>query len=182
MRSIIAWPAPHAQNTEAAHGSALGDDEVAATKRVLGFDPEKSFEVADEVLAHTRKALDRGREAQGRVGEGLPRLAHRQPERAAEFDRIAASELPAGWEEQLPAFETGKGVATRAASGKVLAGARRGHPRAVGRLRRPRRAPTTPRSTRHSSFLPDGQPAAGRRPVRPHASTSASASTPWPRP
>ena len=60
MRSIIAWPAPNAQNTEAAHGSALGDDEVAATKRVLGFDPEQSFEVSDEVIAHTREALAAG--------------------------------------------------------------------------------------------------------------------------
>lgn len=66
MRTIIAWPAPNAQNTEASHGSALGADEIAATKRVLGFDPERSFEVADEVLAHTRRALDRGAEAQDR--------------------------------------------------------------------------------------------------------------------
>ncbi|PSM42225.1 transketolase [Streptomyces dioscori] len=120
MRSIIAWPAPNAQNTEAAHGSALGDDEVAATKRVLGFDPEKSFEVADEVLAHSRKALDRGREAKAEWEKGFAAWRTANPERAAEFDRIAAGELPAGWEEKLPVFETGKGVATRAASGKVL--------------------------------------------------------------
>ncbi|QIY70350.1 transketolase [Streptomyces sp. RLB1-33] len=120
MRSIIAWPAPHAQNTEAAHGSALGEDEVAATKRVLGFDPEKSFEVAAEVLAHTRQALDRGREAKAEWEKGFQEWRTAQPERAAEFDRIAACELPAGWEEKLPAFEAGKGVATRAASGKVL--------------------------------------------------------------
>ncbi|MER5902217.1 transketolase [Streptomyces mirabilis] len=120
MRSIIAWPAPHAQNTEAAHGSALGEDEVAATKRVLGFDPEKSFEVADEVLAHTRTALDRGREAKAEWEKGFQEWRAAQPERAAEFDRIAACELPVGWEEKLPAFEAGKGVATRAASGKVL--------------------------------------------------------------
>ncbi|BCL31452.1 transketolase [Streptomyces aurantiacus] len=120
MRSIIAWPAPHAQNTEAAHGSALGADEVAATKRVLGFDPEQSFEVADEVLAHARKALDRGREAKAEWEKGFAAWRTANPERAAEFDRIAAAELPAGWEEKLPVFETGKGVATRAASGKVL--------------------------------------------------------------
>ncbi|MER7346874.1 transketolase [Streptomyces aurantiacus] len=120
MRSIIAWPAPNAQNTEAAHGSALGDDEVAATKRVLGFDPERSFEVSDEVLAHTREALDRGREAKATWEKGFAAWRTQQPERAAEFDRIAAGELPAGWEEKLPVFETGKGVATRAASGKVL--------------------------------------------------------------
>ncbi|MFF1446702.1 transketolase [Streptomyces sp. NPDC058274] len=120
MRSIIAWPAPHAQNTEAAHGSALGEDEVAATKRVLGFDPEKSFDVSDEVLAHTRAALDRGREAKAEWEKGFAAWRTANPERAAEFDRVAATELPAGWEEKVPAFEAGKAVATRAASGKVL--------------------------------------------------------------
>ncbi|MEV8526993.1 MULTISPECIES: transketolase [unclassified Streptomyces] len=120
MRSIIAWPAPHAQNTEAAHGSALGDDEVAATKRVLGFDPEKSFEVSDEVLAHTREALDRGREARAAWEKTFAAWRTANPERAAEFDRINAGELPEGWESHLPVFEPGKGVATRAASGKVL--------------------------------------------------------------
>ncbi|NUK65572.1 transketolase [Streptomyces lunaelactis] len=119
-RSIIAWPAPHAQNTEAAHGSALGDEEVAATKRVLGFDPEKSFEVSDEVLSHTREALDRGREAKGEWEKTFAAGRTANPERAAEFDRIRAAELPAGWEEKLPEFEPGKGVATRAASGKIL--------------------------------------------------------------
>ncbi|MGI5399785.1 transketolase [Streptomyces sp. CA-135486] len=119
-RSIIAWPAPHAQNTEAAHGSALGDEEVAATKRVLGFDPEKSFEVSDEVLAHTREALDRGREAKGEWEKTFAAWRTANPERAAEFDRIRSTELPAGWEDQLPEFETGKSVATRAASGKIL--------------------------------------------------------------
>ncbi|MGW0734722.1 transketolase [Streptomyces sp. NPDC002851] len=119
-RSIIAWPAPHAQNTEAAHGSALGDDEVAATKRVLGFDPEQSFEVADEVIAHTRKAVDRAREDRAEWEKSLQEWRTANPERAADFDRINAGELPTGWEEKLPEFETGKGVATRAASGKVL--------------------------------------------------------------
>ncbi|SFX00732.1 transketolase [Streptomyces atratus] len=119
-RSIIAWPAPHAQNTEASHGSALGDEEVAATKKVLGFDPEKAFEVADEVIAHTREALDRGREARGEWEKSFAAWRTANPERAAEFDRISAGELPAGWEDRLPVFEPGKGVATRAASGKVL--------------------------------------------------------------
>ncbi|MER5383517.1 transketolase [Streptomyces sp. NPDC002688] len=120
MRSIIAWPAPNAQNTEAAHGSALGDDEVAATKRILGFDPDKSFDVAAEVLAHTRQALDRGAQAKAEWEKGYAAWRTANPERAAEYDRIAATELPAGWEEKLPVFEAGKGVATRAASGKVL--------------------------------------------------------------
>ncbi|WP_432076143.1 transketolase [Streptomyces wuyuanensis] len=120
VRSIIAWPAPNAQNTEAAHGAALGDDEVAATKRVLGFDPEKSFEVSDEVIRHTRQALDRGRTERDAWEKAFAEWRAANPERAAEFDRVRAGELPAGWEEKLPVFETGKAVATRAASGKVL--------------------------------------------------------------
>ncbi|MFC8509291.1 transketolase [Streptomyces sp. NPDC057411] len=120
MRSIIAWPAPNAQNTEAAHGSALGDEEIAATKRVLGFDPEQTFEVTDEVIAHTRALGDRGREARAAWEKSLAEWRTANPERAAEFDRIQANELPAGWEEKLPVFEAGKGIATRAASGKVL--------------------------------------------------------------
>ncbi|MER6092202.1 transketolase [Streptomyces bluensis] len=120
MRSIIAWPAPNAQNTEAAHGSALGEAEVAATKRVLGFDPDQHFEVAGEVLAHTRQLGERGREVRARWEKQLQEWRSNNPERAAEFDRISAGELPKGWESQLPVFEAGKGVATRAASGKVL--------------------------------------------------------------
>ncbi|MFJ3838660.1 transketolase [Streptomyces sp. NPDC090054] len=119
-RSIIAWPAPHAQGTEASHGSALGDDEVAATKRVLGFDPEQTFEVSDEVIAHTRALGDRGRDARAAWEKDFSAWRTANPERAASFDRIEANELPEGWEDKLPVFEPGKGVATRAASGKVL--------------------------------------------------------------
>ncbi|MPY62253.1 transketolase [Streptomyces spongiae] len=120
MRTIIAWPAPDAQNTEAAHGSALGEDEVAATKRVLGFNPDETFQVADEVLAHTRQALDRGAEAHVAWGKQLDEWRSTTPERAQLFDRVVAGRLPEGWEQALPAFEEGASVATRAASGKVL--------------------------------------------------------------
>jgi transketolase len=120
MRTIIAWPAPNAQNTEAAHGSALGADEVAATKRVLGFDPARTFEVADEVLAHSRKALDRGADAHAAWDKQISVWRGEQPERARLFDRIVAGQLPEGWESAIPVFEEGKSVATRAASGKVL--------------------------------------------------------------
>ncbi|MFJ3617042.1 transketolase [Streptomyces iakyrus] len=120
MRTIIAWPAPNARNTEASHGSALGEDEVAATKRLLGFDPEQSFEVADEVLAHTRRALDRGAEAHAAWDKRIAAWRGDNPERAATFDRVSKGELPEGWQDALPVFEPGKAVATRAASGKVL--------------------------------------------------------------
>ena len=120
MRTIIAWPAPNARDTEASHGSALGEDEVAATKRLLGFDPEQTFEVADEVLAHTRRALDRGAEARTAWDKRIAAWRSDNPERAATFDRVSKGELPEGWEDALPVFEPGKAVATRAASGKVL--------------------------------------------------------------
>ncbi|MDT3396064.1 transketolase [Streptomyces sp. B1866] len=119
-RTIIAWPAPKAQNTEAAHGSALGADEVAATKRVLGFDPERHFAVEDEVLAHVRGAVERGREAHAAWDKRLQEWRDDNPARAAEFDRISAGELPEGWESVLPVFEAGASVATRKASGQVL--------------------------------------------------------------
>jgi transketolase len=120
MRTVIAWPAPNARNTEASHGSALGEEEVAATKRVLGFDPEKTFEVSDEVLAHTRGALDRGAQAHAAWDKRIAAWRAGDPERAATFDRVGKGELPEGWEDALPVFEPGKAVATRAASGKVL--------------------------------------------------------------
>ncbi|MGK5627373.1 transketolase [Streptomyces sp. URMC 123] len=119
-RTIIAWPAPNAQNTEASHGSALGEEEVAATKRVLGFDPEKHFEVADEVLAHARDVVARGRDAHSRWKKQFEDWRTANPERAAEFDRIDAGRLPEGWEKAIPVFPAGKAVATRKASGEVL--------------------------------------------------------------
>ncbi|MFJ4948306.1 transketolase [Streptomyces sp. NPDC088760] len=120
MRTIIAWPAPNARNTEASHGSALGEDEIAATKRLLGFDPERTFEVADEVLEHTRRALDRGAEEHAAWDKRIAEWRAAQPERAELFDRVSKGELPEGWEQSIPVFEEGKSVATRAASGKVL--------------------------------------------------------------
>ncbi|QLH21074.1 transketolase [Streptomyces sp. Rer75] len=119
-RTIIAWPAPNAQNTEASHGSALGADEVAATKRVLGFDPEQHFQVDTEVINHARGLVDRGREAHAAWDKKLQEWRNNNPARAAEFDRITAGELPEGWESALPVFEAGKDVATRKASGQVL--------------------------------------------------------------
>src|SRR3989440_304142 len=119
-RTIIAWPAPNAQNTEAAHGSALGAAEVAATKKVLGFDPEEHFPVEDAVLKHARAVADRGREAHATWDKRFAQWRTAQPQRAAEFDRIAVGELPDGWEKAVPVFEPGKQVATRKASGEVL--------------------------------------------------------------
>jgi transketolase len=121
LRTIIAWPAPHAHNTGAAHGSALGDDEVAATKKVLGFDPDKTFEVSDEVLGHTRGLVDRGKVAEAEWDERFAAWREANPERSALFDRLATRTLPDGWTDALPTFPADeKGLATRKASGAVI--------------------------------------------------------------
>ncbi len=121
LRTIIGYPAPTKMNTGGVHGSALGADEVAATKKILGFDPDKSFEVADEVIAHTRKLVDRGREAHSSWQADFDAWAQREPERKALLDRLIAGTLPDGWDADLPYWEPGsKAVATRAASGDVL--------------------------------------------------------------
>ncbi|MHA6668140.1 transketolase [Homoserinimonas sp. A447] len=120
LRTIIGWPSPGKMNTGKIHGSALGGDELAAVKRVLGFDPEKTFDVADEVLEHTRKAIDRGADAHAEWDTRFEAWATANPERKQLHDRILSGELPAGVEDALPVFEAGKDVSTRAASGKVL--------------------------------------------------------------
>ena len=116
LRTIIGWPAPKLQNTGKAHGSALGVEEVAATKKILGFDPEKNFEIADDVLAHPRAVGERGAAARAEWGKGYEAWRAANPQRAADFDRIQRRELPAGWDEKLPAFPAGKDIATRKAS------------------------------------------------------------------
>jgi len=121
LRTIIGYPAPTKMNTGGVHGSALGADEVAATKEILGFDPEKNFDVAEEVIAHTRKLVDRGREAHTTWQVDFDAWAQREPERKALLDRLISGRLPEGWDADLPHWEPGsKAVATRAASGDVL--------------------------------------------------------------
>jgi transketolase len=121
LRTIIGFPAPTKMNTGKAHGSALGDDEVAEVKKVLGFDPEQSFQVDDEVLAHAREVVDRGRVAHEEWKKSFEEWAAREPERKELLDRLLGRDLPVGWEKALPSWEPDpKGVATRKASGEVL--------------------------------------------------------------
>ncbi|KAA1429258.1 transketolase [Nocardioides antri] len=121
LRTIIAWPAPNAQNTEAAHGSALGADEVAATKKLLGFDPERTFEVPDDVIEHTRSLLERGKAWGAEWDRRYDEWAAAHQEQAALLHRMKGRALPEGIEAALPSFPADpKGVATRSASGKVI--------------------------------------------------------------
>ncbi len=121
LDTIIAWPAPNMQGMESTHGSALGDEEVAATKKVLGWDPEQTFEVPDEVLAHTRKLRERGAAWGAEWDEKYAAWSSANPDSATLLHRLKARELPEGLAEALPTFEAdAKGVATRAASGKVI--------------------------------------------------------------
>lgn len=120
LKTIIGWPAPKKQNTGKIHGSALGAEELAATKEVLGFDPERSFEVADEVIAHTRKAVERGAAEHAEWQKGFDAWAAANPDRKKLLDRVLSGKLPDGVQEALPVFPSDKEVSTRAASGKVL--------------------------------------------------------------
>ncbi|WP_204080559.1 transketolase [Mycobacterium riyadhense] len=122
LRTIIGYPAPNLMNTGKAHGAALGDEEVAAVKRILGFDPDKTFEVREDVITHTRGLVARGKEAHEAWQQGFEAWAQREPERKALLDRLLAQKLPDGWDADLPHWEAGsKALATRAASGAVLA-------------------------------------------------------------
>ena len=120
LKTIIGWPSPKKQNSGKIHGSALGAEELAAVKKVLGFDPEKTFDVDPAVLAHTRKAVDRGTAAHAQWNVQFDAWAAANPDRKVLLDRILSGDLPEGVEEALPVFEAGKEVSTRAASGKVL--------------------------------------------------------------
>ena len=121
LRTIIGYPAPKLMNTGKAHGAALGDEEVAAVKQILGFDPDKTFEVREDLIAHTRKLVERGKEAHEKWQPAFEAWAQREPERKALLDRLIAQKLPDDWDADIPHWEPGsKALATRAASGEVL--------------------------------------------------------------
>jgi transketolase len=122
LRTIIGWPSPGKQNTGGIHGSKLGGDELAALKRELGLDPEVSFHIDDDVLAHTRAVAEHQAGARKEWEQAYTAWREANAEGAALLDRLTKHELPEGWTDSLPEFpaDTEKGIATRAASGKVL--------------------------------------------------------------
>jgi len=120
MKTVIAWPAPKLRNTAKSHGSALGDEEIAATKVELGLNPEEKFAMPDDVLAHIRQVKDRGAALRSQWNQRFESWKAANSDKAALLDRLIKRDLPSGWESVLPVFESGKDVATRAASGKVI--------------------------------------------------------------
>lgn len=120
LHTIIGWPSPNKQDTGSIHGSALGADELASLKQVLGFNSDKHFIIDDQVLAHTRQLRSRSAVERATWQTMFDEWAARSPERKALFDRMERGELPEGLESALPTFEAGTSVATRSASGKVL--------------------------------------------------------------
>ena len=120
MHSIIAWPAPKLRGTGKSHGSALGDEEIAATKKELGLNPDEKFAMPDDVFAHVRAVKARGAAKRKEWDSRFEQWKKAHPDRASLLKRLVARELPAGWEATLPTFEAGKDVATRTASGHVI--------------------------------------------------------------
>jgi transketolase len=119
IRTIIGWPAPNKQNTGKVHGSALGAEELAGLKSVLGFDPTKNFQVSDAVISYTRGFRDRSRDVLTQWESNFQTWRKSNPENAVLFDRLENGELP-DLDSVLPVFDAGTDVSTRAASGKVL--------------------------------------------------------------
>uniref|UniRef100_UPI00404ACDDA transketolase n=1 Tax=Candidatus Planktophila sp. TaxID=2175601 RepID=UPI00404ACDDA len=120
MHSVIAWPAPKLRGTAKSHGSALGDEEIAATKKELGLNPDEKFAMPAEVFAHVRAVKDRGAAAHAAWNKKFDAWSAANPENAQMLTRLQKRELPTGWDSSLPVFEAGKDLATRAASGHVI--------------------------------------------------------------
>ena len=121
LRTIIGWPAPTLQNSGKAHGSALGEQEVAATKAIMGLDAHATFQLPDDVLSHAREVVTRGRALHATWQESYDAWAAASPDGVALLTRMSTRALPAGWQDALPSWPAdAKGIATRKASGEVL--------------------------------------------------------------
>jgi transketolase len=120
LKSVIAWPAPKAQGTASSHGAALGDEEVAATKVALGLNPQESFAMPADVLAHARLVKDRAAKVRKEWDAKFVIWQSTHPEQSKLLQRLRTKALPTGWDADIPTFAPGKDVATRAASGQVI--------------------------------------------------------------
>ncbi len=122
MHSVIAWPAPKAQGTAKSHGSALGDAEIAETKKILGLNPDENFAMPTALLDHVRQVKNRGAAIRGEWDAQFANWSSKNPDKVQLLTRLRSRKLPAGWEEAIPTFEAGKEIATRKASGDVIQG------------------------------------------------------------
>ncbi|WP_459586982.1 transketolase [Corynebacterium camporealensis] len=120
VKTVIGYPAPNKMNTGGVHGAALGDEEVAATKEILGFDPEQHFHIDDEVIAHTRKLVDRGADKHAEWQKKFDAWAEKNSEAKELFDRLQARELPENFAAELPTWDADESVATRKASSAAI--------------------------------------------------------------
>ena len=120
MHSVIAWPAPKAKNTAESHGSALGAEEIAATKVLLGLNPKEDFAAPADVMTHVRQVKARGAALRKSWDASFATWKAGSADRAKLLERLISKELPLGWDKDLPVFAPGKDVATRKASGDVI--------------------------------------------------------------
>jgi transketolase len=121
VRTHIGFGAPHKQDTSAAHGEPLGEDEVRAAKRAYGWPEDAHFYVPEEALAHFREAVDRGAELESQWRATVDAYAAKQPALAKQFSDEQAGKLPQGWADRIPSFKKEDGpMATRDASAKAL--------------------------------------------------------------
>jgi transketolase len=133
VRSHIGYGSPHKQDTSAAHGSPLGEDEVRLVKEAYGWDPDKHFYVPDEALAHFRRCCERGREFEQEWDERLQAYREAFPDKARLLETIDAGGMPDGWDRDLPRFDPSDDpIATRKASEKVIQWAAKSVPHLIG--------------------------------------------------
>jgi transketolase len=133
VRSHIGFGSPHKQDTAAAHGSPLGEEEVRLTKEVYGWDPDKHFFVPDQALQHFRECVERGAEFEAEWQRRFDAYAQEQPGLASELQRMISGELPSGWDAGVPRFHaSGAMTATRKSSHEVLQWAAARVPELVG--------------------------------------------------
>jgi len=120
LHTVIAWPAPNAKGTSKAHGSALGNEEISATKILLGLNPEEVFIAPDDVIEHARDVKRRGKELYDQWDLKFQSWKKENTQAAQLLNRLLNKSLPAEWEKTLPIFPADKALSTRAASGKVI--------------------------------------------------------------